>query len=414
MECKLSCLVFVLGVFLAGDNLVLGQKVYQYNSPGSNCHCEMMFEQTNPAPKAVIVLDAEGVDLVTFSKTNPYVASGLFTNYNFLYINVLNAGNSSSMDCYEIIIRAIAATGNIFLSSFYLIQKPEEDNLFIQKPNQALHSFSIFYLRNNQFNQLFTALEKATLRHAYKPTEKEAVNPEEEYDKKMLNYKRNFDVGLFYNPLILTGKKLGLDKPAINTYWFSMMKNVGHQTAIRLSIGGALKKPDVNSLRSKMQSQMMEAVQNGEDSIIIDEEMSGHIYFGTELSIRHYFTSSKQFRQYIGVGLGMHAITRMGGRIQDTIDISDIDMSNPSSMSGGGLNPDESGAGITMTANSHMASLFEYGFEYRLAPAAKLNVSLPMRYYSSPTAGGTLAFGVNIGLTFTLNPSKMPKLKQKR
>jgi hypothetical protein len=229
----------------------------------------------------------------------------------------------------------------------------------------------------------------------------------------MANYKKNMDVGLYYAPIFLTGHKLSLDYGAFGTYGLSLKKNVGHRHAVKLNIGGALKKPDQSVIQSSLQSKMMSAIQNNEDSIYIDELLSGHIFFGAELSYRYSLNSHRAFRPYFELGIGSSAFTSISGRIQDTIDISDVDMSNPSSIQDKIGNPAEGGGNIVNSTKNYLTPMVNLGFEYRMSPGVKFNASVPFRYFvdRSGTSDNTFSFGLNFSLMFTMNPGKLPKLK---
>jgi len=102
----------------------------------------------------------------------------------------------------------------------------------------------------------------------------------------------------------------------------------------------------------------------------------------------------------------------MNGTIRDTIDISDIDMSNWSSMQdlmgNDGMSP-----AMNQSGTLFFSPLSEFGFEYRLSPFTKIVISMPFKYYINPsgTKYNTFAYGLNFGFNFTLNPGKYPKMK---
>jgi hypothetical protein len=215
---------------------------------------------------------------------------------------------------------------------------------------------------------------------------------------------------------------LGLDKGAISTYGLSYAKNISKQSTLKVDIGGLFKLPNTKSLQSGMQSRMISAIQNGEKSIYLNEKISGQIMFGGDVSFKYQFVKTKAFRPYAAVGLGAQMLVNISGSLKDTIDISNASISNPSSLqdllggsigaSGGSL-PD----GMTRTNTLFIVPQFEMGFDFRLSPVTKLNVSVPFKYFMdmSKTNLNTFGFGLNFGLSFTLNSRKIfkaPKSKK--
>jgi len=54
--------------------------------------------------------------------------------------------------------------------------------------------------------------------------------------------------------------------------------------------------------------------------------------YGGDISLKYYFEKTKKFRPFISAGIGYYMITSISGKLQDTIDVSGIDLNNPSSM----------------------------------------------------------------------------------
>lgn len=396
---------------------VNGQTVYTYNAPGSSCYCELLFEEEAISPKGVIVLDAEGENLLNFSSNNQVKNSKLFNDYNFLYLNILNFGKSTRFDCYQTIIRVVGNSSKITLSSFYLIQRPDQPGVVLQNGFNSQYSINILYVTDTSYLPLLKTLNQISQPESYRIKELQQYNSEERFEERMANYNRNVDLQFFYAPTFLTGNKLGMSNGLINTYGLSFQKNVTQRLGIRLAIGASIKRPDPSLIQSRMQGNMMSAIQSGEDSLIIDESIFGHIMGYGEIGIRYYSDKTTPFRWYLGSGVGLVSSMSMGGRFQDTIDISGFDMNNPSSMQssfGGGDGANQTPENMNMSQNQFIAPFIEYGFEYRLAPPLKLNVSLPVRYSVdlNHTNQNTLSFALNLGLSFTLNPGKVSRLKK--
>jgi hypothetical protein len=396
---------------------MMAQRVYRYNAPGNDCYSELIFEEKAVNPKGVIVLDTKGLNITEYSQTNPLANSALFQNYNFLYINVLNKGSSSLEGCYEVVMKTISDVHHIYLSSFFVINTGNQsETLSIKKAGEANSTYNTISCNASGIIQLVKAMDDVTQFQTYRIPVFIKGNLDEERESKMRNYKRNLDIGIYLSPTFLTDSKLGLSKNAVTLCGLSVAKNFGHQFTIKANFGISFKKPDQSSIQSGIQSKMMAGVKNGDSTIIIDQSLSGHILLGGDVSLKYYFVKTKLFRPYFSAGAGLYNLTNISGRIQDTLDISGIDLSNPSSMQSGigsGISP-ESG-GLKNLQTRYFVPQVELGFEYRLAPAAKLNVSVPLRYFSdkSSTNSSSLTFGFNLGLAFTLNPAKFPK-KQKK
>jgi hypothetical protein len=371
----------------------------------------MVFAETATNPKGVIVLDAGGAELTGFSKSNDFMKSDLYTDYNFLYINILNKGSADVQDCYDVVIRTIATVHRINTNSFFFIQNKSPDKLAVQQPLHIPNGITTIEIDSKNLGYLLSSLDSASFYQVYQvPDHYFELN--EKYEKRMSNYKRNFDVGLFYSPLFLTGTKLNFDKGALGTYGVSLTKNIGVQNAITLKFGGSFKIPDQKSLQSGMQTKIMSAVQSGANYFYINENLSGHVFAFGELSYKYFSNADKQFRPYLSIGIGINNFTTMNGTIQDTIDISDIDMSNMSSAQDLIGNSDMNPA-MEQTGTLFFSPMAELGFEYRLSPYTKINVSMPFKYFidQSGTKYNTFAYGLNFGFNFTLNPGKFSKIK---
>ncbi len=390
---------------------MIAQRVYKYNLPGSDCYSEMVFEEKVTSPKGIIVIDVKGQDIVTYNQNNVYVNSGLFQNYNFLYLNILNKGGASSVSCLDVVIRTVASTHRIYMSAFYVIvNSTNTKEARIQKANEDGDSFNLLYDGSIENEALLKLLDNATNNKAYKVPLNIVVSGDLEREAKMKNYNRNFDIGIYLAPTFLNDSKIGLKKNAITTYGLSFAKNISSLFTIKANAGGSFKKPDQSSIQSAIRSKMQEAIKNGDSTIVIDQTLSGHIMFGGDIALKYYFAKTKAFRPYISLGMGSYAVTNISGRIQDTIDISGIDPQNPSSMQSalGGSLPSSDGAGMTTTKTSFLVPQFETGFEYRLSPVVKVNVSMPFKYFidKSTTNLNTFTYGFNFGLSFTINPNK--------
>lgn len=390
----------------------MAQKVYTYNSPGSDCYSEMIFINQAIQPKAVLVIDAGGMDLVTYSKTSVFSDSLLKKHYNLLYVNILNKINSNTMTCYDAIINTYHNTDRIVKSAFYLVYKPQNNSsIIIKKHDDPGYKFNTINYPKGEIKEFVQALDSATFNQPYFIPVESAINYEMRFNSRIKNYRFNHDIGFFFQPNFLTGDKLGINRSAISTFGLSYTYNFGQRHALKFSFGGSFKKPNANGIQSSLQSKVQTAVQNGDDFVYIDETLSGHILFGGDISYRYYFNASNRFRPYASVGFGRYMLTYMEGRIQDTIDVSNIDMSNPSSMQDamGGGSTGELPEGMLTRSSMFSTPQMEFGFEYRLSPMLKVNCALPFRYYNEKTTYGysTFSWGLNFGFSLTINPGKL-------
>lgn len=393
----------------------VAQTVYTHNAPGMNCYCQMIFSDTVQHPHAVIVLDAKGADLRTFATSNIFSTSPSIAGKNLVYLNIVNQGSSSELECYEVAIRSISSSRKINPSLFYLLLNQSKSQVFIQKASQQKINFNIAYYNKDNVQDVLASIDTTTWNVKYSKPD-EGIGNEARIEKRMKNYAKNFDLGVNLSLLGLTGNKLNLSKGLIGVWSLSLAKNVTDRSGVKFSFGASFKKPDQSSIQSGLQSKILAAVQAEEDSVYIDEQLTGHVFLGAEVSYKYYFNSTKPFRPFCAVGIGMGSITSISGRIKDTIDVSDIDMNDPSSLQNslGGADLSSGGGGdISNIQSSYMYPTMEAGFEYRMAPGAKFNASIPFKYFidKSGNSANSLSFGVNLSLVFTLNPGKIPGWK---
>jgi hypothetical protein len=397
------------------NTLLPAQKVYKQNAPNSNCYCEMIFEETAKSPRGVIVIDVKNADIKTYSRDNAYLA--LQANYNILYIKLLNKGATAPMSCYDAVITTISSTDRVEKSAFYVVETSTGGmQPIIKKGDEPIYPFNVIYDVDADLGKLRRALDAATLNSTYAlPTLTHSyLDDDPERIKRMENYKGNHDIGVHISPLFLTGKQLGIDKGSISPYGLSYAKNIGKQSTIKVGISGLFNLPDTEGLQSSMQSRMFSAIQSGQKVIYLDEKLSGQIMVGTDVIFKRQLVKTKAFRPYVAAGLGAQLLVNMSGALKDTIDISNISLSDPSSLQnllgGSGAASGDIPGGLTRTNSFFIVPQGEIGFDHRLSPVVKLNVSMPFKYYMDVSQSNlsTFAFGFNFGLSFTLNARKLP------
>jgi hypothetical protein len=415
MKTEKAVILLTLSIILSLFNMkgAQAQTIYHHNNPGCDCYSEIIFEETSTNPIGVIVLDVKGANIKEYSQSNIYKNSNLFSNYNFLYMNILHLGNSNTKTCRNSVIDIMVLARRIHKSAFYFIEETDANQIvMVQSKEYENAGFNVVYNTTGDLVKLSQTINQSAIEGQYKMPEKYDYG-NKEYSAKMSNYWHNFDIGLHINPIFLTGNKLGLSKGAIPSYALSFTKNISSSFALKANIGVSIKKPDIKSIQSGMQSKVMEAVQNDEETLYIDEKITGHVILGVDLSAKYYFEKTKPFRPFISAGFGSYSVLNMSGSLQDTIDISGIDMSDPSSLQdaiGGSTNTEELPDGMEQIRERYFVPQIELGLEYRLAPRAKVGISIPFRYFMNQSAGGsnTFAWGLSFGMAFTLNPGRYP------
>jgi hypothetical protein len=385
-------------LFLVVPKLLFSQKVYTYNAPNTNCFSEMVFEETAINPRGVIVIDVKEEDIKTYCKDNKYLNSGLFLNYNILYVKTLYKGYSTQLDCYNVLINSISYVHKINKTVFYVFQ----DTIDIPKSENQLNL--VVANKESDLQKIISDLDLKSINNEYILM---VYDAQSEYNFQRKNYKNNLDVGLFYSPVYLTGNKLDLSDNAFGTYGLTIKKNIGHQTALSFKLGMSINTPDQDAIKSKLQSQVQSSAQSGGGKVRINETLTGHLYFEGEFSFRYYLQKVKPFREFFSLGIGYQSVTSIRGTIDKTVDTSNI--SNLQSELSSGID-------VKMLKSNYFTPVFEAGFEYRISPITKLSLSLPFRYYVNQTEKNlnTFSYGLNLGMSFTFNPSSISKPKKKK
>jgi outer membrane protein W len=393
------------------------QEEYWYNTAGTDCYSEMIFVEKALAPAGVIVVNVGETDLQAYSKNNVLLNSGRFESFSFLYIQIRNLGQSDVIDCIDAIISSVSSGKRINISAFFFINEIKSSEVIFHSPsNNAIKWNSVHYEAGN-LNKLSKVLYDESVKYSYRPISR-YFDFEADYRKRMENYSKNFDIGVSWSPHFLTGEKLGKKNGFIAPVSLILRKNISQNWAVEISAGGAFKKPDMTAIQSSLQSEVMAAIQNDEDSVFIDQTINAHVMIGGSVSAIKYFNSNKQFRPYVGVGFGVYSMMNIAGSIQDTLDVSDIDMNDPSSMQsamGEGFDTDSAGDNMENISSRFITPSVEYGFEYRVAPAFKVGASVPLKYFidRSNTGNSTLSVGLNFKMAITLNSGRYPSIKLK-
>lgn len=419
-NCTLSDL-FIRGsltIFIACISFFgLAQEEYWYNTTGTDCYSEMIFVEKAVAPKGVIVINVGDADLQSFSRSNILLNSGRFESFSFLYVQIRNLGQSNVIQCIDAIVSSVSIGKRINISSFYFVNQINSSEVIFHSPFNNSIRWNLVHYEAGNLEKLSEVLREESLKSSYRPISR-YYDYEADYRRRMENYSKNFDIGFSWSPHFLTGEKLGKKNGFIAPISLVLRKNISQTWAIEVIAGGAFKKPDMTSIQSSLQSDVMAAIQNDEDSVFIDQTMNAHVMIGGSVSVLKFFNSSRQFRPYVGLGVGVYSMSNISGSIQDTLDVSDIDMNDPSSMQsamGEGFDEESAGDSMENVMTRFITPSVEYGFEYRVAPALKLGASLPIKYFidQSNMGNSTFSMGLNFKVAFTLNSGKYPSIELK-
>lgn len=372
--CKIKSIFLFLLIFCISISALSAQTVHQYNNPGAICYSETVFEKKAKNPKGVIVVEVSAADIKSYALNNRYVSSGLFNDYNFLYIRVIEKQNEFPLNCYEQIINVNSFVNRIEKSSYYLINERNDFSQSGENSNTQQYEFKIIAGKDLQLQHVKDEIEqKTTGTNYFMPI----VYTTQEVDaEKMANYKKNFDIGFNYNPFFITGAKLGIDKTAIGLLGISFKKNTGHTTSIVLNLNYSI----ANKTKTKEKLQTVSR-----------DTINAHALFGAELTFRKYYNNEEPLRYFSSAGVGFYSL----------IDVK--------------LRRKQTSVSKKNSENQYITLLYDFGLEYRLSPSLKVNASLPLKYYINNGGSGSLntfGFGVNMGISYTLNPGSISKRKQ--
>ena len=349
------------------------QTVRQYNNPNTSCYSETVFEKKAKNPKGVIVLEVSTTDIKSYALNNRFISSGLFVDYNFLYIHVIEKENDFPLNCYQQIINVNSYVHRIEKSSYYFINEKTDVDQNTDNSGSKTRDFNIISAADKDLEHIVDEIEKkSTDTNYYMPV----VYSTQEVDaEKMANYKKNFDIGFNYSPFFLTGAKLGIDKTAIGLLGLSFKKNTGHTAALVLNLNYSI----ANKTKTMQKLQTVSR-----------DTINAHALFGAELSFRKSFSNEKPLRYFTSAGLGFYSL----------IDVK--------------LRRKEKSVSKKNSENQYITLLYDFGLEYRLSPSLKVNAALPLKYFINNGGSGSLntfGFGVNMGFSYTINPGSLAKRK---
>lgn len=378
---------------------VQGQNLHTYNSPGQDCYCEFILT-FNPSSRGVIVLDTRGENVYSYAETNPIAISGLFKDYTFLYIDMIHTGSTSHGQCIDIVnqwatsIKYINQELIFYVTDSKLNDEEPDSYSSFQKPYRRV------FFRGNDYQGLLSELEALTWGKSFVVKEN-LTNQKRIYNEKMANYSGNFDVSFFITPTILIGNQFYLERRAVTTFGLGVSKNLSARHTLGFSVDASLKPPDQKGLEMSIRRDARDAILSGDDTLFINEQVQGHILYSFQFEYRLFFCGHNRMRWFLGAGIGFTKSKFSKGEIIESMDISNVSISDPSSIQDlADFNPIVYEKGLE---NFH--GLLEFGLQYRMTPVTKFDLSIPVRSYfdHSLTHSGNMIVGLNIGLSFTLN-----------
>ncbi len=228
------------------------------------------------------------------------------------------------------------------------------------------------------------------------------------YQQKMINYKRNFTLGVRYEPTVIVKNSLAINRPIIGSSGLSINKNVSIKSTLIAEIQGSYKLPDRRTIQSSMQSRIMSAIQNGEDSLYINETIQGHIWLGFAFKYQYNYLLKNQNRIGLRFGIGLSSINSLNITVMDTISLEGINLTNPTGITGQSFNPSSNQSESGQFKRSIYRTLdFEVNYFAKLSPVINVSFGLPLKYFiNSSGKSNALTIGANVGFGFTLNPGK--------
>jgi len=128
--------------------------------------------------------------------------------------------------------------------------------------------------------------------------------------------------------------------------------------------------------------------------------------YSFQLDYKYFFSENSKFKFYVSSGLGLTRSTAISGEVVESVDMSEIDAFDPSSFQESiDLDPT-----VDRLRLLRYHGTIECGFEYRITPITKFELSAPIRGYfdESLNYSGNMSMGLNIGLSFTINSKGKP------
>jgi hypothetical protein len=392
------------------------QMVYHLGTPGCDCFGEYIFQENNPLPLGYLITEVpKDMDIKEFAKSSVLSNPELNRNWNVAFYKVLDTPDYNIFKCMDALNKIISlAKGVNPRVAVYLYDVNLHKADVIGGDNWMMYEFHTVITSTIQLEQAM-AIAKARIEGEpyLRPITTGLLD--QQMDQMMKNYRGNWDVNLAVVPVFFHGKNHEMPKSRLATYVLSVQKNVGENWSMDVNVGFSMNKPNASGLQSGLQSKMMSAIQNEEDTLFLNETLEGHFLLESSIGLRYSFNKKGPCRPYIGVSTGICQTMKMSGTISDTLDLTDIDMSDPQSMQSGlgeglGDSVDPSDA-MSQEKSQLVLSALEIGLEYRMSPRLNSSIGYSLRRYqdvygwNDPFYASSLRFG----LGYTWNARRILK-----
>ena len=416
MNIKTILVLVLMKVAMHAD----GQVVYNLGTPGCDCFGEYIFQETNPMPLGYIITEVPiDANVKEFAKSSTLSNTEVNRDWNVVFYKVFDTPDGNMFKCIDALNKIVSlAKGVNPRVAVYLYDVNLHKAEVIGGDNWMLYEFHTVITSTIQLDQAL-AIAKARIQGEpyIRPITTGLVD--QQMDLMMKNYSGNWDLNFALVPVFFHGKEHAMPKSRLASYVMSIQKNVGENWSMDVNVGFSMKKPDASGLQSGLQSKMMSAIQNEEDTLFLNETLEGHFLIESSIGLRYSFNKKAPCRPFVAMSIGLSQSVKMSGTISDTLDLTDIDLSNPESMQSGlgeglGDSGDPSDA-MSRTNNQYVLNTFEIGLEYRMSPRLNSSIGYSLRRYqdvygwSDPFFASSLRFG----LGYTWNARRILKKQVK-
>lgn len=389
----LARLSFLL-VFLLLHLNNFAQKTYKHNSPGSDCYSAIyVYDSPEVHTLGTLILSVDQQTDLSGSHQHELILSGLFKQYTFVFIQVLNAGFTNEQECLSTIITSFSDAKKWSQESVFYLKKSDTTQ-FISSPdgNNRFYQIEVAEDSAGELSNLLTELEKRTDQHVqhFAPHAKQEIN----------RHTKNTAIETFLGINDLSYAGFGLDKNRITSCGLNFSKRIFNSFSLETSLGFSLNKPGKNELKAEAKSQVMSSIENGDSVAHILLNVNGHLMFFGEVLMNYSFNNHQPLKPYVSMGIGCMWLNKYNAFYQDSLDVSGGVgglINNPGALSG------KNGTTITKVKDQYFFIALEPGLELRLSSRIMFDAKIPFKVYAVNNAP-ILSWGATIGVGLTLNP----------
>lgn len=364
---------------------ILSQKKYKYNSPGSACYAEFQIVKARTVLKAGTLVIGTGT-----RSPEEYVSqcnlleSGLFDQFDFLFVQLLNSTEADSHACKNTIARYCDAPS---------------DNTFFVSSNRDLggEALTIITCAAGYSLSYSGNLAEETIRDTLMAWNRR--NAELSQKKTRTAPKQMPIVPGLHVELINTGRSdLGLNRKAVLLVGLSVSARLSEQISCSAFAGISINKPSRESIKSSAGSQVYQAWSRGDSLARIHIDVEGHLVFQAGASLKYTFRHGKNFRPFMTIGGGYSKIDVYRATYTDSLDLT------------GGLSVLRNQAAskseqtrITKNKNLYFNGSLELGFGQQLNQSLQMNFYVPLRAYIQPEKITMFTWGLGVSLQYHFN-----------